>query len=161
MEELRQEQEGASGSGDGDDADDAGDAGDGGDASAAPQQQQSAGGGGGGGSAGADGDGSAGADGGGRSLRELADLDFDAGQLEPGEQRLLAASAALIGACGAVLRAVGRALLAGPPLGAADVEGWESMLYHARALRRCVEDLGAAMYPPQARARMWAPGWAR
>ena len=29
------------------------------------------------------------------------------------------------------------------------LEGWENVLWHARALQRCSEDLGAAMYPPQ------------
>jgi hypothetical protein len=31
------------------------------------------------------------------------------------------------------------------------LDGWESCLFHSRHLKRAVEDLGAAMYPPQVR----------
>lgn len=33
------------------------------------------------------------------------------------------------------------------------LEAWENVLWHARALQKCCEDLGAAMYPPQVRRR--------
>lgn len=32
-----------------------------------------------------------------------------------------------------------------------EVEGWESLVWHSKSLQRGVEDLGAAMYPPQVR----------
>jgi hypothetical protein len=31
------------------------------------------------------------------------------------------------------------------------LDAWESCLFHSRHLKRAVEDLGAAMYPPQVR----------
>jgi hypothetical protein len=37
----------------------------------------------------------------------------------------------------------------GGPGGSEALDAWESALFHARNLQRCVEDLGAAMYPPQ------------
>lgn len=41
-------------------------------------------------------------------------------------------------------------LVPGPQLAAGDtLDGWESILFHARHLQRCAEDLGAALYPPQ------------
>lgn len=85
--------------------------------------------------------------------RHVADLDLDCGRLSAGEEALLGESVGLMEAAAAVVRAMGRALLAGPPLRASGpeaeaLEAWESELYHARALRRCVEDLGAALFPP-------------
>ncbi|KIZ07355.1 hypothetical protein MNEG_0604 [Monoraphidium neglectum] len=91
------------------------------------------------------------------NLRELADLDFEAGELSGRERELLSSCRALMESAAAVVKAFGRALLqesaltagvSGPGGGEA-LEGWESSLFHARNLQRCVEDLGAAMYPPQ------------
>lgn len=67
------------------------------------------------------------------------------------ERQLLTASIALLQASAAVVKAFGRALLQGPVLasGSESLEGWESCLWHSKHLRRAVEDLGAAMYPPQ------------
>ena len=114
-----------------------------------------------GGEAGGSGAAGAAAAGGGGGDDAPADLDLDCGRLSAREEALLAAGVELMEAAAAVVRALGRALLAGPPLRAAagggddggDVgcgalDGWESELYHARALRRCVEDLGAALFPP-------------
>jgi hypothetical protein len=41
-------------------------------------------------------------------------------------------------------------LPAGPPLLPSEaLDGWESTLFHCGSLRRLLEDLGAALYPPQ------------
>ncbi|KAI8463453.1 MAG: hypothetical protein J3K34DRAFT_147108 [Monoraphidium minutum] len=111
-------------------------------------------------SSGSDGDGGGGGGGGGgspRNLRELADLDFEPGALSAPERAVLGGCRALMAAAADVLKALGRALLQGPALAAGGggpgggeaLDGWESALFHARNLQRCVEDLGAAMYPPQ------------
>ena len=34
------------------------------------------------------------------------------------------------------------------------LEGWENVLWHAKALRHCSEDLGAAMFPEQDEAEV-------
>ncbi|GBF99347.1 hypothetical protein Rsub_11759 [Raphidocelis subcapitata] len=83
----------------------------------------------------------------------VVDLDFDPGRLDAAEQRLLSACRALMEAATGIVRALGRALLQGPPLAAGEgggpLDGWESALFHAQNAQRSVEDLGAAMYPPQ------------
>jgi hypothetical protein len=79
------------------------------------------------------------------------DLDFEAEEMSYWEQQLLTASIQLVQASAAVLKAFGKALLQGPGLAAGSeaLDGWESCLWHSQHLRRAVEDLGAAMYPPQ------------
>jgi hypothetical protein len=75
------------------------------------------------------------------------------------ERQLLTASLALLEASTAVVKAFGKALLQGPGLAAGSdvLDGWESCLWHAKHLRRAVEDLGAAMYPPQVCEGAWVP----
>jgi hypothetical protein len=92
------------------------------------------------------------------------DLDFEAEQMSHSELALLSGCLQLLGAVSAVVRAFGRALLQTQGqlcAGTEALEGWESCLWHTQHLRRAVEDLGAAMYPPQvwrcacACARAW------
>lgn len=73
------------------------------------------------------------------------------------ERQLLSASIQLLQASIAVVKAFGKALLQGPALqaGSEGLESWESCLWHTKHLRRAVEDLGAAMYPPQVRVDVW------
>lgn len=84
------------------------------------------------------------------------DLDFEADEMSYWERQLLTASIALVQASAAVVKAFGRALLQGPVLasGSESLDGWESCLWHSKHLRRAVEDLGAAMYPPQVRTAL-------
>lgn len=79
------------------------------------------------------------------------DLDFEADEMSYWERQLLTASLALLEASTAVVKAFGKALLQGPGLvaGSEVLDGWESCLWHTKHLRRAVEDMGAAMYPPQ------------
>lgn len=37
----------------------------------------------------------------------------------------------------------------GASIPAEELEGWESLVWHTKALQRGAEDLGAALYPPQ------------
>jgi hypothetical protein len=90
----------------------------------------------------------------GRTVSKAAadvDLDFEAEEMGYWERQLLTASIQLVQASAAVLKAFGKALLQGPALAAGSeaLDGWESCLWHTQHLRRAVEDLGAAMYPPQ------------
>ena len=54
--------------------------------------------------------------------------------------------------CASIRRLWWRWRLAGPAAAApgAALDGWESVLWNARKLQRAAEDLGAALYPPQA-----------
>eukprot|EP00878_Enallax_costatus_P013356 GHUV01013963.1.p1 GENE.GHUV01013963.1~~GHUV01013963.1.p1 ORF type:complete len:406 (+),score=169.41 GHUV01013963.1:309-1526(+) len=81
----------------------------------------------------------------------VSDLDYDGGEMSSSEMQLLEGSMQLIAAAADVLKAFGKALLQGPELqlGSESLDSWESCLFHSRHLRRAVEDLGAAMYPPQ------------
>ncbi|KAG1662831.1 hypothetical protein FOA52_009045 [Chlamydomonas sp. UWO 241] len=124
---------------------------------------------------GGDGGGGGAADGGGDEdcavdprLEDFADFGYDAGALGAGEARVAHAARRLLEASGKVLWGASKSLLVseagvlrvggsrastpgdGGSDGGGDVlDGWESVLWHARSMRRCCEDLGAAMYPPQ------------
>lgn len=79
------------------------------------------------------------------------DLDYEGGEMCSIERQLLSSCLVLLAASTGTLKAFGKALLQGPQLiaGTDALDSWESCLFHSRHLKRAVEDLGAAMYPPQ------------
>eukprot|EP00200_Dunaliella_tertiolecta_P004377 CAMPEP_0202355320 /NCGR_PEP_ID=MMETSP1126-20121109/10266_1 /ASSEMBLY_ACC=CAM_ASM_000457 /TAXON_ID=3047 /ORGANISM="Dunaliella tertiolecta, Strain CCMP1320" /LENGTH=379 /DNA_ID=CAMNT_0048947921 /DNA_START=59 /DNA_END=1198 /DNA_ORIENTATION=+ len=76
--------------------------------------------------------------------------DFEAGPFSAKDRDVAAAGQALMGVAANTLKLLSRHLLLGSDsLVGAPVEAWENCVWHAKNLQSSVEDLGAAMYPPQ------------
>lgn len=88
----------------------------------------------------------------GQQLAGIVDLDYEAGPLSIEEQQVLAGCTQLADVAAATLKCFSKALLEGPGLSGGDrdlLDSWESCLFHSKHLQRSIEDIGAAMYPPQ------------
>ncbi|KAF5840708.1 hypothetical protein DUNSADRAFT_15803 [Dunaliella salina] len=76
--------------------------------------------------------------------------DYEAGPFSARDKDVAAAGRALMGVAGQTLKLLSRHLLLGSDnLVGAPVEAWENCVWHAQNLQSTIEDLGAAMYPPQ------------